>query len=233
MRHAIETAPRDGTVVILEHEPTGTSDVAYWSDQAAQWVAEIGTPTDIKPTHWRSMPRENYLPLAFDQAGEPARPRRWSLGAGVLAESAMTAGTSRPAQTVDAAAAAPPAAADARDNPETTKLISAGPYPAWSGKYRRGADSVPSKPAAHWPASPSRRPTTPPFSRHGERTERAAMRRRRGSLMRRPAPAEFWMRRIDWTNWISERLTSDILHPWPRSPTVATKPKRILQGVFP
>lgn len=142
MRHAIETAPRDGTVVILEHEPTGTSDVAYWSDQAAQWVAEIGTPTDIKPTHWRSMPRENYLPLAFDQAGEPARPRRWSLGARVLAESAMTAGTSRPAQMVDAAAAAPPAAADARDNPETTKLISAGPYAAGSGKYRRGADGA-------------------------------------------------------------------------------------------
>ena len=56
MRHAIETAPRDGKAVILEHDPTGTYDVAHWSAQASQWITENGDPSKITPTHWRPMP---------------------------------------------------------------------------------------------------------------------------------------------------------------------------------
>ena len=62
MRHAIETAPRDGKVVILEHDPTGTCDIARWSTQTGEWVSENGEPSKITPTHWRPMPHEKYHP---------------------------------------------------------------------------------------------------------------------------------------------------------------------------
>ena len=55
MRHAIETAPRDGKAVILEHQPTGTYDVAQWSAQAGQWITKNGEPSKITPTHWHPM----------------------------------------------------------------------------------------------------------------------------------------------------------------------------------
>ncbi|WP_334358249.1 MULTISPECIES: hypothetical protein [unclassified Bradyrhizobium] len=60
MRHAIETAPRDGKAVILEHDPTGTYDVAHWSAQVGQWITENGEPSKITPTHWRPMPGDKY-----------------------------------------------------------------------------------------------------------------------------------------------------------------------------
>jgi len=80
MRHAIETAPKDGKVVILEHDLTGASDVAHWSVQAGEWVAENGEPSKITPTHWRPMPRDEYLPQDHDESSnssqfEPSSPR--------------------------------------------------------------------------------------------------------------------------------------------------------------
>jgi hypothetical protein len=62
MRHTIETAPRDGKVVILEHDPTGINEIAHWSAQAGKWVSEDGEPSKITPTHWRPMPKEKHLP---------------------------------------------------------------------------------------------------------------------------------------------------------------------------
>src|SRR5258705_1227987 len=80
MRHAIETAPKDGKVVILEHDLTGASDVAHWSVQAGEWVAENGEPSKITPTHWRQIPRDEYLPQDHDESSnssqfEPSSPR--------------------------------------------------------------------------------------------------------------------------------------------------------------
>ncbi len=90
MRQAIETAPKDGKVVILEDDASGTYDVARWSAEAGGWVGKNGEPSKIKPTHWHPMSREKYL-LQKDkgssnapQVGRSAsRARRYSFfGAG-------------------------------------------------------------------------------------------------------------------------------------------------------
>ena len=36
MRQGIETAPKDGTIVILEDDASGTYDVAHWSAEATR-----------------------------------------------------------------------------------------------------------------------------------------------------------------------------------------------------
>src|SRR5438105_11193146 len=61
MRHAIETAPRDGEVVILEDDASGTCDVGHWSAEAGEWVGENGQPSNIAPTHWHPIPRVKFL----------------------------------------------------------------------------------------------------------------------------------------------------------------------------
>jgi hypothetical protein len=73
MRQAIETAPRDGEVVILENEPTGTYDIAHWSAQTGEWVAEDGEPTKITPTHWCPTPGDEYLPEDHDESSNPSQ----------------------------------------------------------------------------------------------------------------------------------------------------------------
>src|SRR5215207_8393626 len=52
MRQTVETAPRDGTIVILEDGASATYDVAYWSAEAGRWVSENGEPSKIAPSHW-------------------------------------------------------------------------------------------------------------------------------------------------------------------------------------
>ncbi|WP_029585903.1 hypothetical protein [Bradyrhizobium sp. URHD0069] len=61
MRHAIETAPRGGKVVILEHDASETYDVAHGSAETGEWVGENGDPSKIAPTHWHPMPSDKYL----------------------------------------------------------------------------------------------------------------------------------------------------------------------------
>src|SRR5258708_37134782 len=61
MRQAIETAPKDGKVVILEDDASGTYDVGRWSEEAGGWVGKNGERSKIKPTHWHPMSREKYL----------------------------------------------------------------------------------------------------------------------------------------------------------------------------
>ena len=61
MRHAIETAPKDGTFVILEDGASATPDVAQWSPEAGTWVDKNGEPSKIEPTHWYPLPCDKYL----------------------------------------------------------------------------------------------------------------------------------------------------------------------------
>ena len=71
MRQAIDTAPRDGTIVILEDDASGTYDVAHWSAKAGRWVGENGELTKITPTHWYQRPRDQYS--LQDDDGPPRR----------------------------------------------------------------------------------------------------------------------------------------------------------------
>jgi hypothetical protein len=52
MRKAFETAQRDGKVVILKDDASGTYEAARWSAKAREWVREDGEPSKITPTHW-------------------------------------------------------------------------------------------------------------------------------------------------------------------------------------
>ncbi|MFL5238802.1 MAG: BA14K family protein [Rhizomicrobium sp.] len=51
MRYPIETAPRNGNVVVLEDEASGTLEVAHWSP-TGEWIGEYGEPSAITPSHW-------------------------------------------------------------------------------------------------------------------------------------------------------------------------------------
>lgn len=51
MRYAIETAPRNGSIVVLEDDASGTLEVAYRSP-SGEWIGEYGEPSAITPSHW-------------------------------------------------------------------------------------------------------------------------------------------------------------------------------------
>src|SRR4029079_18771444 len=61
MRRTIDTAPRDGTFVILEDDVSGNFEFAQWSAEARAWLGENGKPSEITPTHWQTkhFPVEN------------------------------------------------------------------------------------------------------------------------------------------------------------------------------
>lgn len=63
----IETAPRDGTKVLLwpGYLMGGDPMTGWWARLARKWVA-AGEPFDSQPTHWRPLP----TPPAHDK-GEP------------------------------------------------------------------------------------------------------------------------------------------------------------------
>src|SRR5258708_26463045 len=73
MRRTIETAPRDGQAIILEDDESGTYDVAHWSAEAGEWVAENGEPSKITPTHWHPMSREKYLLQEAEGSSNPSQ----------------------------------------------------------------------------------------------------------------------------------------------------------------
>ena len=62
----IESAPRDGKLVILEEDAGGKQGVARWSSEAGGWVGENGEPTKITPTHWYPTQGENHLQQGLD-----------------------------------------------------------------------------------------------------------------------------------------------------------------------
>jgi BA14K-like protein len=51
MRYPIETAPRNGSVVVLEDDASGALEVAYRSP-TDEWIGEYGEPSEIRPSHW-------------------------------------------------------------------------------------------------------------------------------------------------------------------------------------
>src|SRR5258708_7466111 len=105
MRRTIETAPRDGQAIILEDDESGTYDVAHWSAEAGEWVAENGEPSKITPTHWHPMSREKYLLQEAEGSSKPSqvgrsasrarRSRRYSFFGDYLQEDE---GSSKPSQ---------------------------------------------------------------------------------------------------------------------------------------
>jgi hypothetical protein len=65
MRQTFETAPRDGKIVILEDDATGTYDVVHWSAEAGEWLRQNGEPSKIAPTHWYPY---SHFPFSSSQA---------------------------------------------------------------------------------------------------------------------------------------------------------------------
>jgi hypothetical protein len=61
MRRPIKTVPRDGKVVILEDDASGTFELAHWSAEARAWVRENGELSKITPTYWHATRRDEYL----------------------------------------------------------------------------------------------------------------------------------------------------------------------------
>ena len=51
MRRGLETVPRDGKVVILEDDASGTYELAHWSIEEGAWVGENGKRSAIAPTY--------------------------------------------------------------------------------------------------------------------------------------------------------------------------------------
>jgi hypothetical protein len=84
MRREIETAPRDGKLVILEDDARGTYELARWSTQQSAWVGENGKPIAILPTHWLPLQRDKrllpggdeYLQKDAELCSPPHRPIR-------------------------------------------------------------------------------------------------------------------------------------------------------------
>jgi hypothetical protein len=75
MRHAIETAPRDGKVVILIDDERETWGIACWSLEAGEWVGRDGKPSKITPTHWHPFTRDDGS-STLSQVGPSAQRRR-------------------------------------------------------------------------------------------------------------------------------------------------------------
>ena len=67
MRHAIDTAPKDGKFVILEDDASGSFELAQWSAEARAWVRENGELSKITPTYWHRTRRDDYLQQEGDQ----------------------------------------------------------------------------------------------------------------------------------------------------------------------
>ena len=52
MRYPIKIAPKNGHIIVLEDEASGTLEVARWSDETSQWIGEFGEAIEITPSHW-------------------------------------------------------------------------------------------------------------------------------------------------------------------------------------
>jgi hypothetical protein len=83
MRQAFETAPRDGRVVVLDDDASGTCNFARWSAEAGEWVSENGEPCKTTPTHWYPY---NFFPFSSSR-GPPQR----SAASEVIAAGTVTA----------------------------------------------------------------------------------------------------------------------------------------------
>ena len=75
MRESIETAPTDGSLVVLEDDASATFEVARWSNEAGGWVGEKDTPSRIAPTYWH--PLSPFHPLSQENNRSGSRKRRF------------------------------------------------------------------------------------------------------------------------------------------------------------
>jgi hypothetical protein len=97
MRHAIETAPRDGNAVILEDDASGICDVAHWSAEAGEWIGKDGEPSKITPSHWYPMPHDKNLLQEHaglinpSQVGPSAPRGRWLFAASSITATLIAA----------------------------------------------------------------------------------------------------------------------------------------------
>ncbi|XIA62318.1 hypothetical protein ACFIOY_22200 [Bradyrhizobium sp. TZ2] len=74
MRHAIETAPKNGKLLILEDDASGTYAVAHWATDRDEWVGKDSQPSKIVPTHWLSIERDDKAILGGnEQSSSPAQ----------------------------------------------------------------------------------------------------------------------------------------------------------------
>src|ERR1700688_5252190 len=85
MRRGIETAPRDGKLVVLEDDATGAYESARWSAQARAWVGENGELSKIAPTHWHPTRPAEYAEYLLQELDEILRQRE--VGSGGPSES--------------------------------------------------------------------------------------------------------------------------------------------------
>lgn len=92
MRKAIDTVPRNGDFVILEDDVRGTYAVARWSVEAAQWLDEEGTPSQLDATHWHPLASGQNTMAPVDEIGSLTEPRMsstWRASGGMTAQPAM------------------------------------------------------------------------------------------------------------------------------------------------
>src|SRR5258708_37522844 len=143
MRRAIETVPRDGKVVILEDDTSGTYELAQWSAEARAWVGENGELSKITPTHWHPMRRDKYQEEGGSSGPSTSRARGFlpfSWARGALQRPPPAGDGTAPRQIPNAA-------------PETVAVGDADP-PAVGGPPRVRRLAISSIAAATVPASP-------------------------------------------------------------------------------
>jgi hypothetical protein len=70
MRYAIETAPKNGNIVILEDDESGFLEVAHWSPEAGEWIRENGERIEINPSHWH--PCYSFSPFSSSDVPQPS-----------------------------------------------------------------------------------------------------------------------------------------------------------------
>src|SRR6476469_3726265 len=61
MRREIQTAPKDGKLVILEDDAAGTFELGRWSTKESAWVGKDGKPIAITPAHWLPLQHDPWL----------------------------------------------------------------------------------------------------------------------------------------------------------------------------
>jgi hypothetical protein len=100
MRKAIDTAPRNGEFVILEDAARGALAFVRWSAEAAQWLDEKGTPSQLNATHWHSLTPAQSIVEPVDGIGSLTGPSKRLIhhGASRPASGAMTAQPQRAAK---------------------------------------------------------------------------------------------------------------------------------------
>ena len=85
MRYPIKIAPKNGHIIVLEDEASGTLEAARWSDETSQWLGEYGEGIEITPSHWYPC----YSFFKFPPADAPQAPIRHELASRPLAAASL------------------------------------------------------------------------------------------------------------------------------------------------